>query len=407
MRSGPTRMMIYCQDSFGLGHLRRNVNIAHEVSRRAPDTTILFVADSPMAPFFELPRNSDFVKLPTLVKVSHGGWQAHRLPQLGADRMLGIRSQLIREVALSFGPDVLLVDHMPHGARGELVACLEALQRHCSHTRIVLGLRDILGAPEDILPQWRARGAFELLAEHYDAVLVYGSRGHYDLAAAYAFPPEVERLVRYCGYVATRKRRFPKAAARLQAELRGDRQFTALVMGGGGNDAHFFMDVVLEAIRSLGEAVPFQTFLLTGPFMPADERKALEAKAQGLPVVVRRFRDDSTKILQIADVVISMAGYNTACEILRFARAAVVIPREGPSAEQSMRARILHERGLVHAIHPRELTPEVLARAILEQLRGPRRPPAETVDLEGSRRASEIVLGLARASLAERAEQVA
>jgi predicted glycosyltransferase len=400
-------MMIYCQDSFGLGHLRRNVNIAHEVSRRDPDTTILFVADSPLAPFFELPRNCDFVKLPTLVKVNHGDWEVHRLPLMTPDQMLGIRSQLIREVALSFRPDVLLVDHMPHGARGELVECLEALRRERPHARVVLGLRDILGAPEDIVPQWRARGAFELLADHYDAVLVYGSRDHYDLAAAYGFPPEIERLIHYCGYVATRMRRFPKAAARLAAEMRGDREFTALVMGGGGSDAHFFMDMVLEAIRCLGDEVPFQTFLLTGPFMPPEERKALEEKADGLPVVVRRFRDDSTKIMQIADLVISMAGYNTACEILRFARSAVVIPREGPSAEQSMRAEILHRRGLVRAIHPRDLSPEVLAAAILEQLRAPRRAAAPDVDLDGAQRASEIVLGLARASCSEEAEPVA
>jgi predicted glycosyltransferase len=407
MRNRPARIMIYCQDSFGLGHLRRNVNIAHEVSRRAPGTSILFVADSPLAPFFELPRNSDFVKLPTLVKVSHGDWEVHRLPLLSSARLLEIRAQLIREVALSFQPDLLLVDHMPHGASGELVGCLEALGAHHPRTRIVLGLRDILGAPEDIIPQWRARGAYELLAKHYDQVLVYGSRENYDLAAAYEFPPQVERLVRYCGYVATRKRRFPKAAARLASELRGDRQFVALVMGGGGSDAHFFMDMVLEAIRSLGEEVPFHTFMLTGPFMPPEDRKALEEKARVLPVLVRRFRDDSTKIMQMADVVISMAGYNTACEILRFARSAVLIPREGPSVEQSMRAAILHARGLVHAIHPRDLTPRRLAAAILERLLGAPRAGARAVDLGGAGRAARIALGLAREAVATAVRRVA
>ena len=84
------RVMIYCQDSLGLGHLRRNVNIARSLSLLRPGTSFLFVADSPVAPFFALPTNSDFLKLPTLVKVGkgkgegEGEWEVRGLPRLGS-----------------------------------------------------------------------------------------------------------------------------------------------------------------------------------------------------------------------------------------------------------------------------------------------------------------------------------
>ena len=66
MKRQGVRALVYCQDSLGLGHLRRNINIAHEMSRQAPDTTFLFIADSPSAPFFKLPPNSDFIKLKSI-----------------------------------------------------------------------------------------------------------------------------------------------------------------------------------------------------------------------------------------------------------------------------------------------------------------------------------------------------
>jgi predicted glycosyltransferase len=389
---GGPRVLIYCQDSFGLGHLRRNVNIAHEISRQCPSATILFVADSPLAPFFTLPANSDFVKLPTIVKVSKGDWEVHRLPLIQTDQLMGIRAQLIKETARSFRPDIVLVDHMPHGAQGELVPSLEAMRESTPDVLLVVGLRDILGAPEDIIPQWKARGAYELISKFYDKVLVYGCEDVYDLGEAYEFSSELREKIHYGGYVSAEKKEYPVAAAKISTEFTEDKEFTALVMGGGGSDAYFFMDAMLDAVRYLGADVPFNTFMLTGPFMPAENRKKLEGKADGIPVIVKRFRDDSAKILQLADLVVSMAGYNTTCEILQFASRAVVVPREGPSAEQTMRTKILHDRGLLHAIHPRDLTPKNLAEAILGQLSDTRRVEPQPVDLNGAAGAARELL---------------
>src|SRR5213593_1608479 len=143
-RKPHVKMLIYSQDGFGLGHLRRNLNIAIQVKRRVPSAAILLVADSPAAPFFKLPPHCDFVKIPTLVKVNTGIWRSDRLA-LGDGDLLTIRSELIQEVALSFRPDLFLVDHMPNGASGELAKGLAILKRHSPNTRVILGLRDILG----------------------------------------------------------------------------------------------------------------------------------------------------------------------------------------------------------------------------------------------------------------------
>jgi predicted glycosyltransferase len=75
---GP-RVAIYSQDSLGLGHLRRTITIGSHFLEQVPGSRILLFADSPVAPFFQLPEGMDHVKLPSIRKVTTGQWEASRL----------------------------------------------------------------------------------------------------------------------------------------------------------------------------------------------------------------------------------------------------------------------------------------------------------------------------------------
>jgi len=356
------RMMIYSQDGFGLGHLRRSLNVAIQVQRRAPESVILVVADSPAAPFFRLPPHCDFIKIPTLVKVNTGVWSSDRL-HLVNEELLAIRSQIMENVAIGFGPHLVLVDHMPNGVLGELAQTLRALRAHARGARIVLGLRDILGAPADIRKQWLADGAFEAAATFYDRILVYGSAELFDLANEYQFSPELVAKTDYCGYVSREH-----IAVAPEKEREASRERLILVTGGGGADASFFMDRFLDALRVLGPDAGCRAVIAVGPFLHEEQYKLLRRKARGLPARLSRGEEDRIDLLQRADLVVSMAGYNTLGEILRFGKKAIVIPRPGPSAEQTMRAGMMAARGLFHTIHPHDLTPETLAGTITRLL---------------------------------------
>jgi predicted glycosyltransferase len=381
------RMMIYSQDGFGLGHLRRNLNIAIQVQRRAPGVSVLLVADSPAAPFFKLPPSCDFLKIPTLVKVSAGEWRSDRL-SLGDRALLAIRSTLIRDVTLSFRPDLFLVDHMPCGARGELALTLEAIREHRLPTRLVLGLRDILGAPGDICPQWHSDQHYAATTEHYDQVLVYGCRDLFDLVEEYRFTEAMLAKTQYCGYVSREHVRVGTAPANGKP-----RTPLVLVTGGGGADASFFIDKFLDATGILKSRMPIKALVATGPFMHADQHRWLNAKAKGLPVRVAHVSQDNLRLMRRADVVVSMAGYNTISEILRFRKKAVVIPRPGPSAEQTMRTRLMGERGLFDTIHPHDLTAEDLARSIAAGVqRSEPLDPSLIPRLDGASQAAAMML---------------
>lgn len=152
------------------------------------------------------------------------------------------------------------------------------------------------------------------------------------------------------------------------------------------------MDQFIEAARRL--PLRFRALITTGPFMHKEQRELLRHKTRDLPIVVSQAGEDSIRYLQRADLVISMAGYNTISEILRFRKNAIVVPRAGPSAEQSMRTRIMSERGLFSTIHPTNLTAENLSELITQKLgNGHHIHEAIIPDLNGASKVASVILG--------------
>lgn len=368
MAKSDLKILIYSQDGFGLGHLRRNLNIAIRLIQQRPSLSILIIADSPVAPFFELPPECDFVKIPTIVKVDSGVWRTDRLPEQ-YEHILSIRSEIIKDVALSFRPDVFLVDHMPGGAMGELVQPLEVLKRALPETQIVLGLRDILGAPQTIFDQWSREGAYAAAEQFYDSILVYGCSDLFNVASQYRFPAALLSRTSHCGYICQTPPTpcdFDKnILLKLFARPKGP---FVLVTGGGSFDAYSFMRTFLEAVPYVQAKTQFHAMVATGPFMNQKHFVKLTDKARGLPVIVTPTGPEAINLLRRADLVISMGGYNTVSEILFLRKNAIVIPRKGPSAEQTMRCRLMSERNLFATIEHGKLTPKRLARTILAKL---------------------------------------
>ena len=277
-----------------------------------------------------------------------------------------LRSRLILETATVYQPDVLLVDHMPHGAMGELTPTLEAL--HGTSTRIILGLRDIIDHPEVVKRRWRDEGAFDALARYYDQVLVYGSRDVFDIAAECDWPAELARLVRYCGYVCTPDR--PDHPKRVRAKCLGPVPSGRLIvaMAGGGADGYPLMSTLLDALPAICATQPSVAVLVTGPFMPEAERQDLKRRAEKLPVRVRTVVRDPLSYVAAADLVVAMAGYNTTVELMNFGTRTLLVPRRGPSCEQRMRAQRFAERGWVNQLDPDELRADRLAVSVLAAL---------------------------------------
>src|SRR5712691_1781919 len=293
--TGP-RLLIYSQDGVGLGHLRRTSAIAGEFLRACPNACVLTVSDSPLGTFF----------------------------------------------------GIVLVDHMPHGALGELLPTLDALRS--TPAKLVLGLRDILDAPHVVRRRWRAEGAYAAIEEHYDLVLVYGTRSVFDVATQYAWTRNAAARLVYCGYlcspVAARHAgrirakslalatgNSAKAGRRTSGKANKQAARLVVAMAGGGADAYPLMDALMDAFPRIRASHPCALAMITGPFMPDAKRRHLQARAEGQPVKVRKSVGNIPSYIAAADVVVGMAGYNTTAEVLSSGTPAVLVPRAAPSAE--------------------------------------------------------------------------
>ena len=374
------RLLVYSQDGFGLGHQRRTTLLADEFLRRCPGASVLTVSDSPLGKFFTSAAGHDYCKLPSVRKIGPGDWRPVSLSSPFAD-VLDLRREMLRTTVVAFRPDVVLVDHMPHGAMGELMPALEVLRNE--PTTVVLGLRDILDAPAVVRERWRLEGAFEAVERYYDQVLVYGSSDVFDVTDEYGWPPAARAKVQYCGYVcAPPPLDVPASPASPARPCRTEDPATRLVvaMAGGGADAYPFFDALLAALPRIRAAGPCRVVLIAGPFLPAERQAELAARAEGLPVDVLTSVPDTASYAASADLVVAMAGYNTTAELLSVGTPALLVPRSGPSMEQQMRARLFAERGWVDWLRPEELDAEALAAAVTAGLQRERvtssvRPP--------------------------------
>jgi len=337
-------VLLYAQDSKGMGHITRTLTIARHLLAAYPSTVAYITTESPIAGDFALPERCDYVKLPA------------------APGLRALRTQLLRDTALGLAPDLVLVDHEPLGHKGEFSEGLRALKAQRPATKFVFGLRDIMDDVGRIRAQWQQLGVYDAFESLYDGIAVYGSRTLYDVAHAYAIPASVHPKVHYCGYILRDLPAVDPGVVRLQHGLPRNGPLVLATVG-SGSDGYPVLDAAQAAVLRLQPKFPdLQAILVTGPFMPAGHRATLETRATATCRVVARA--DNLQLMAAADAVVGMGGYNSVCEALAVARPLVIVPRATHKIEQQIRAETLAAHGLARWVHPRELNGERLAEAL-------------------------------------------
>ena len=379
------RLLLYAHDTYGLGHLRRNLAIASHLLRTTEQLQIVLVSGSPVAARFPMPRGLSLVSLPSVVKVAPEEY-ASRDGQINFGIVSRARAAIIADIARRFQPDALLVDHAPQGMKGELLPTFEVLRRHVPETRIVLGLRDVLDDPATVRETWAAQGVLNTLEDVYHRILVYGSRELLDVGAAYGIPTRLRSRISYCGYVA----RGPEAHVPGVADEGVSLPHGPYVLGtaGGGEDGVPVLRATLRAAAALG----VECLLVTGPLMPTRIRQELAAEAAttGRAHVVE-FVTDLQRVMAQAAAIVTMGGYNSLGEAVVTGVPTVVVPRTWPRREQAIRAALFADRGLVRVVDPGDDLAERLVVPLGAALKDGVRSVTR-IDLDGVRRVRDALL---------------
>lgn len=351
------KIFFHVQHLLGIGHLKRAATLARALRRAGFEVTLASGgAPVPGIDVLQLPpaTSPDFKQLlDENGKPVDEAWKARR------------RDALL-DAFRRFAPDALLVELFPFGRR-QLRFELLPLLEEAKGKLVVCSVRDLL-QPRPA----REDEALECFERYFDHLLVHGDPRitHFENAARLA------GKIHYTGYVAE------------EYTAQGDAgSGEVLVSAGGGAVGARLLEAALQA-RPLCALRAKTWRILAGVNFPGLE--ALQARA-GDGVVVERFRNDFTLRLRNCVLSVSQAGYNTVVETLQARARAVLVPfAAGGEVEQTARARLLEERGLVQVVEEAVLSPATLAAAIDRAAAAPRPAPG-AVDLGGAQASAALL----------------
>ena len=253
-------------------------------------------------------------------------------------------------------------------------------------------MRDIEDDALLVREEWKRGGVYPLLEEVYDAIFLYGSRDIYDPVYEYGLSRETCEKVISCGYIGRDTSVRPSEQVRNELKMK-TRKLIVVTVGGGG-DGFNILSAYLEMLFLHQSELSFDSLVVTGPLMDEEHRLYLQRyDMKGLPLALIDFTPDMMSYLNAADLIISMGGYNTFCEILSLNKQAIIIPRVKPRLEQLIRAKRFSDLGLVGMIHPDELSPERLWQEVNCSIKRSRpvRPKDVGVDLNGAVNVSRAI----------------
>src|SRR5262245_37138988 len=378
--NGAVRVATYSPGMVGFGHIRRNASIAQALRASSLRPAIVLNAEAWQAGTLPMPAGVDCVTLPSLRKASDG-IVASRFVDMTDRDILAVRGRVIRGAMQGFHPDVLIVDHLPRGAASELDGTLGLLRRR-NGTRCVLGLRDVLQDRDTVQRQWSEPGLVRTLRECYDAVWIYGDPAAYDLVRDCPALEDLGDRVRHTGYLDQRPRLELGRPWTDTLMSRLPRGRLALCVVGGGHDG----DELALAFARTPLPADMHGIVVTGPYMSAEHRGRLnQVLRDRRRMQVIDFLPEPIALMERADRVVAMGGYNTVCEVLSLEKHALIVPRVRPNREQWIRAKRMRELGLIHVLHPDMVHPDSLGEWLARDL-GPRPASRNVLDFGGLER---------------------
>ena len=397
------KILFYSHDSYGLGNIRRTLSICHTLTSRLTDVSILIITGSPMMDRFALPERVEYIKLPCPTRSEQTG----ALPLSTEETQRAIkqlRSDMILCAMGNYKPDVVLVNRRPSGVKGELEPALAYAKEHLPNTKFVLLLRDILDSPETTCELWEKQHYHRFIRKFYDRILILGQSDIFDPRKEYLFPPSTMKKVRFCGYI--RREPSPNSREEVRQQLAlTEQDRMVLVTVGGGGDGVQILDAYIASLSCHPKLHKAKTVLTLGPEMPEPEKRRIRRATTEFPNVrVKEFSNDLMGYMDAADVVVSMGGYGTVCELLTLRKPAVVVPRLHPLQEQWIRCARMASLGLFSVIHPNELTSTALGNLVGTRLENPRSNPDvfSQIDLRGLERVAKHLSALLEESESDR-----
>jgi len=375
------RVFFYVQHLLGIGHLRRAATLVRALARDGID--VLLVSGG--APVAELDIGlARFHQLPPVRARDEGLRELSQLDGTPLDEAFRARrtGELVALLQAE-APDILVTEQFPFGRtqlRFELMPLLDAARSMARPPRIVSSIRDVL---RDTASEARIAETLAIFDGFFDAVLVHADPRLVGLDKSFPGWKHLEDRAHYTGYVVDDDRRPADPEETGAGEV--------IVSVGGGAVGGPLLRAAIAA-RPLTSLSGRTWRLLVGSNLPAADRSALRA---GDGIEIEPARSDFTSLLARSVLSISQAGYNTVVETLMHGDRAVLVPFATPrETEQTRRAQVLAERGLVQTVPAEGLDGPTLAAAVDRAMAGRSIRSFPPCDASGGARTAVLLAGM-------------
>lgn len=358
--AGPHRqkraMFFVFDGGTGLGHLRRLSCIAKALQGRF---SCLIVTGHRAAAHWFVPAECEYVHVPawdSLLPEKAAYWGREPFMSGGAEAALSFRRDLMQGIVDAFKPDVMVVDHLPLGMRGELEHIVENTQ-----CRKYLVTRAVQNETEDLARLLLAGKAHDAIKRCYDRVFVAIDRRVFDFAKRYRAFDEVGDKFCPVGYV------IEPIGADAIAERRRARglaagEFWAVASAGGGQHGEELIAACCRLAAAHGD-VAFDVVIGPRSRLSWESLAARSAATKNLRL--HKEVADMAPLHAAADIVVTSGGYNTLLETLQgHARIVCVPSRKSERDEQYVHAASLRSFATIDLDTDVTRLPAMFAQAV-------------------------------------------
>jgi predicted glycosyltransferase len=368
------RVLLYCHNVLGFGHIVRSMRIAEELVASGAECRL--ITGCRFLDKLHVPDAVEVVRLPALRAEADGRLTPIDGTFLGT--AIRRRSRMIVEEIRTWQPHVTLVDHNPLGLMGELTEAIDDR----SQTRFIWGIRDIWSASDHLKSMVRFAGGEEPIKRR---ILRYHS------AIAYTDSAWLETLDKYRDFalpVRTMSVGFVTTPVVTSEPAPGPPLIA--VLSGGGEGAERLTRLVLAATEELLAESKLQLRFVVGPFASADDVRQQTGVRQGIDVWPEGSVEEA---IRGASLIVCRVGYNTAYSVVQSDLPIVLAPLMGGNEEQAMRAARLAELTDIETIDDREPdAAQSLAAAVGRGLAAGHSMRVLPFSTDGAKRAAQWIL---------------
>ena len=374
------KVLFYVQHLLGIGHVKRATTLARAMAGEGLEVTVVSggadvqVVDAAGMAFVQLP--------PVRASDRNFGGLVDALGEPLSEALKAQRRDTLLQCFNQVRPDALMIELYPFGRRQlrfELIPLLEAARAAKPRPRIISSVRDIL------VEKNRPGRDAEMVAaarQYFDDIFIHGDPGLIPFEQTFPRAAEISDLMHYTGYVVEQDKISGASGDQGSGEV--------IVSSGSGAVGALLLNTAIDA-RPGSQLADLPWRLLAGYSLDEASFRALKRRAPA-GVIVERARPDFIDLLKNCVLSISQGGYNTVMEVLATGARGIAVPYAGgQETEQTLRARLLEERGLIHQIPEGELTKDRLIEKISLAMDGAAPDGPGNIDMDGAWKTADLL----------------